>query len=378
MKLIRKQLERDNSGTITLLPQDSEDMWYVYNIIQEGDEIETMTTRKLVSEKGTPRVKLKLQVRVSKIEYDSAGSVIRLNGKTCKDHKDVQLGSFHTLQLEPELPFDLYKDEWDSFALEQVNDATNIENRSDIAAIVLQPGLAHVCLVTEAMTVLRHKVDVTIPRKKRGDNAAQDKAMERFFNQVYLGAKQNINLEKIKAILIAGPGNTPQQCYDFIFAKAQSDGNQVLVKSRSKFLVVHASSGHLHALQEALHEPAVRSQLADTRYGREMKVMDAFFKSLNDDDLRAWYGPDEVERAINADAVETLMVTDSLFRSSDLQQRKHYVALCDKVKELGREVLVLSSLHPSGEQLDSVSGVACLLMFPLDLDAEEEEDEEEE
>lgn len=375
MKIIRRQLERDNSGTLTVLPQDSEDMWYVYNIIQENDEIETMTTRKLVSEKGTPRVRLKLRIRVNKVEYDGQGSIIRINGKTTKDHKDVTLGSFHTLQLEPGLSFELYKDEWDSFALQQVDDATNIENRSDIAAVVLQPGVAHVCLVTEAMTILRQKVELTIPRKKRGDNTAQDKAMERFFSQVYSAVAQDINLDKIKVVLIAGPGSTPQQCYDFIFQKAQSGDRAQLVKSRAKFIVAHASSGYLHGLTEALENPQVQSSLADTRYGREMKIMDEFYKSLNDDDLKAWYGVEEVERAVRMNAVDVLMVTDSLFRSNDVVERKRFVALCDEVRDQGREVLVLSSLHPSGEQLDNMTGVACLLMYPLDLD-EVEEDEE--
>lgn len=372
MKLIRKQLERDSSGTLTLLPEDSEDIWHVYNIIQVGDEIEALTTRKLVSEKGTPRVRLKLQIKVSKVEYEGDSGILRLNGRTSKDHKDVPLGSFHTLQLEPQLQFHLYKDEWDSFALKQVDDATNIENRSDIAAIVIQPGVAHICLVTESMTVMRQKVEVTIPRKKRGDNSAQDKALEKFLNQVYSAVKQHVKLEKIKAVLIAGPGQLPQQALQHIMQMATSEDNGVLAKSKSKFLAVHASSGFLHSLTEALNDPTVREQLADTRYGREVKVMDRFFKSLNDDDMRAWYGPDEVEKAARLNAVETLMVTDSLFRSSDVHERKRFVALCEEIESQGREVLVFSSLHASGEQLDSVSGVACILLYPVDLDEDEE------
>lgn len=372
MKLIRKQLERDLSGTLTLLPQDPEDIWHVYNIIQVGDEIEALTTRKLVLEKGTPRVRMKLQIKVSKVEYEGDSGILRLNGKTSKDQKDVPLGSFHALQLEPQLQFNIYKDEWDSFALKQVDDATNIENRSEIAAVVLQPGVAHICLVTESMTVMRQKVEVTIPRKKRGDNSGQDKALEKFLTQIYSAVKQNINLEKIKAVLIAGPGQLPQKALQYIMRSATAEQNAVLTKSKSKFLAVNASSGYLHSLTEALNDPSVREQLADTRYGREVKAMDRFFKSLNEDDMRAWYGPEEVEKAAQMSAVETLMVTESLFRSSDVNERKRYVALCEEIERQGREVLVFSSLHASGQQLDSVSGVACILLYPVDLDEDEE------
>lgn len=372
MRLVRKQLERDGSGVLTLLPQDGEDMWYLYNIIQEGDEVEAMTTRKLINEKNTPRIRLKLRVKVSKIEYDARSSTLRLNGRTVTEHKDVAAGSFHTLQLEPQQQFSCYKDEWDSFALNQVDESCDIENRSDIAAIVVQPGLAHICLVTEAMTVVRKKVETSIPKKRRGDNSAMDKAVQKFYKHVYTELPAAINLDKIKAVLVAGPGATPQQLLEFIMQTATSEENQDVLKARTKFLVAHASSGHMHSLQEALADKQIQASLANTRYGREMRVMDAFFKSLNDDDMRAWYGPAEVEKANRLECIETLMMTDSLFRSSELAERKRYVRLYDEVRAMGKEVLVFSSLHPSGEQLDSVSGVACLLMYPLDLDEQSE------
>lgn len=48
---------------------------------------------------------------------------------------------------------------------------------------------------------------------------------------------------------------------------------------------------------------------------------------------RAFYGFKHVTRANENLAIETLMVSDSLFRSNDLQQRKKYVALVESVKE---------------------------------------------
>lgn len=35
MLLIKQHIERDLSGSITLKPQDDEDMWHAYNLIQE-------------------------------------------------------------------------------------------------------------------------------------------------------------------------------------------------------------------------------------------------------------------------------------------------------------------------------------------------------
>jgi hypothetical protein len=35
MKLVKKFLERDGSGYVTLRPEEAEDMWHAYNLIQE-------------------------------------------------------------------------------------------------------------------------------------------------------------------------------------------------------------------------------------------------------------------------------------------------------------------------------------------------------
>lgn len=54
--------------------------------------------------------------------------------------------------------------------------------------------------------------------------------------------------------------------------------------------------------------------------------------------------------AVEAFAVETLLITDSLFRSRDLNERKKFVAIVDSVKENMGQVRIFSSLHVSGER----------------------------
>lgn len=39
---------------------------------------------------------------------------------------------------------------------------------ADLAAVVMQEGIAHVCLVTSSMTLVRAKLEANIPRKRKG------------------------------------------------------------------------------------------------------------------------------------------------------------------------------------------------------------------
>ena len=56
--------------------------------------------------------------------------------------------------------------------LELACDATK---QADLGAIVMQEGIAHVCLVLSTMTIVRAKIEVNIPRKRKGNCAQHDK-----------------------------------------------------------------------------------------------------------------------------------------------------------------------------------------------------------
>jgi len=85
-----------------------------------------------------------------------------------------------------------------------------------------------------------------------------------------------------------------------------------------------------------------------------------------------------VEKANEADAIDSLLIVDSLFRSSNIAERRRCVAIVDRVKANNGNVKIFSSLHVSGEQLAQLTGVAAILRFPMpDIeDIEEESDDE--
>ena len=106
--------------------------------------------------------------------------------------------------------------------------------------------------------------------------------------------------------------------------------------------------------------------------------MDEFKTLLRKDDGRAWYGPREVERAVEKGAVGrgggVLLISDTLFRAQEIGVRRRWVGLVDRVREVeGGEVRVMSGTHESGRALEGLGGVAAILTFPLeDLEDEEE------
>ncbi|XP_073416640.1 protein pelota homolog [Dendrobates tinctorius] len=370
MKLVSKDIEKDNAGQVTLVPEEAEDMWHTYNLLQAGDSLRASTIRKVTTESstgsvGSNRVRTTLTICVQNIDFDSQACQLRVKGINIQENQYVKMGAYHTIELEPNRKFTLAKKQWDSIVLERIEQACDPAFNADVAAVIMQDGLAHICLVTSSMTLLRAKIETSIPRKRRGNCSQHEKALEKFYEQVMQGIIRHINFEVVKVVLVASPGFVREQFCEFLFLRAVKQDLKTILENRGKFLQVHSSSGHKHSLTEVLCDPAVTARLADTKAASEIKALGDFYKMLQNEPERAFYGIKHVERANEALAIDTLLVTDELFRHQDVATRSRYVRLVDGVRENGGAVRIFSSLHVSGEQLNQLTGVAAILRFPV-------------
>eukprot|EP00887_Chlorella_sp_A99_P003861 scaffold11.g3861.t1 len=321
MKLLSRNFVRGGPGLIKVVPEEGEDLWHAYNLIREGDLITATTFRKVARESGTgadsERVKLKLTVAVEGVEYDAEGQQIRLKGKNLTENEHVKLGAYHTLELDLQRAFTLQARRFLPFATQPLLPSKQPS----------PPG--------GGLAVLRH-----------------------------------VDWEVVKCLVVAGPGFAKDAFLAYLDTEAQRREAKVLLQNRSKILTAPASSAYKHSLKEVIAAAAVAAQIKDTKAAREVKALQDFMAMLAHDPARAFYGPGHVFAAHELGAIQTLLITDSLFRTTDTRKRKKWVAAG------GGEVLVFSGMHASGEQLNQLTGVAALLRFPLpDLEDQELEGE---
>jgi len=382
MRQIYKNVERDGSGVVKLMCDEAEDMWHLYNIIRVGDKVRSKTLRKVLNESATgsktsQRIQLTLEVEIEAIDYDPSASSIHLRGKNVLANEHVRLGAYHTVDLELNRPFSLWKPCWDSIDFERLDEALDSGKNADVAAVIMHEGFANVCVLTSTMTIVKAKVDMAIARKRKGFTGQHDKAIIKFLDAVAQAFLRHINLEVMKCVIVASRGFLKDQFMSHLFEVADKQGKKITSADKSKFVVLHSSSGFKHALKEVLSDPAVANRLADTKAQAEVKALNQFLELLNADSSKAFYGFKHVTKANEKGAIDTLMLSDALFRSNDVAQRKQYIELCDSVRSQGGTVLIFSSMHISGEQLNQITGVAAILRFPLpEVENDEDEDDE--
>ncbi|XP_026295657.1 protein pelota isoform X2 [Apis mellifera] len=380
MKLVSKNVDKDGEGSVSLVPENTEDMWHAYNLISEGDFVTCSTIRKVQMESATGssnsyRVRTTLTICVEGIDFDTQACVLRLKGRNVEENKYVKTGAYHTLDVEQNRKFTITKTKWDSISLERVDTACDPTQNADVAAVVMQEGIAHICLITSNMTIVRAKIDQVIPRKRKGNVSQHEKGLTRFYDNIMQGILRHVNFDIVKCIILASPGFVKDQFMDYMIQQAIKLDNKIILENKGKFLLVHSSSGFKHSLKEILAEPAVISRISETKASGEVKALETFYTILQTDPSRAFYGKKHIEKANGSQAIETLLISDKLFRCQDINLRKEYVELVESIKDSGGDVKIFSSLHVSGEQLDQLTGIAAILRFPMP-ELEDESDDE--
>lgn len=303
-------------------------------------------------------------MRVERVDVDLAAPSLRINGRTVKENRHVRLGSYHTLDVEPDRWLKLSKaTPWDSLSIEVLAQAVASVGRTEIGAIVGDDalGLAHICSVTPQGTRVLQRIEVSMPRRKLGPTSASEKAMERFLGQCSDAMVTHVRFDALKAIIIAGP--VPWR--DELYKRLLETGKAEITGNKSKFMRVNATGGQPAALTGLLGEPRIATILADTKAAKEAKLLNDYHKMHGADASRTTFGPQQVRTAAEQGAVRSLLLSDRLFRSTDVQQRKFFGALIETVRENGGDVMIFSTGSAPEQDLERLTGVAAILNFPL-------------
>ena len=390
MKLLNKSssLKFKEGATLQLQPEDKEDLFTLYQLVDQDDELIfkkrfTTTIDADKRKKATDMVRLRIQV-VSR-EFDMKDEFLRYKGSTVEDDTgntncNIAAGKFISYTITYAFPFTLIKKNFDDYAKKLLKDACNPETKADTAAVVLQEGVAHICILTASSTILKQKIEYSLPKKKTATDIVKfDEKTEKFYKAIYTSMTKNYDFSKLKMIILCSPGFYAKTLYDKIIQYATQEQNRNILDNESMFLIAHSSTGYMQGITEVLKNPIYANKLQDTKYSREAHIMDSFMKHLNEDDYKAWYGEQEVFKAAELGAIDELLITDLLARSPDLSHRKKYMDLMKSIESLGGRVVIFSTLHISGEELDRMTGIACILKYPIpdldeDLDYGEEDD----
>ncbi|XP_049851184.1 protein pelota homolog [Schistocerca gregaria] len=383
MRVLSKNITK-SGALITMIAQTTEDIWHMYNLVSINDHIRTQTIRKIQKDStiGVPdseRKVLTLSICVKKIDFDPTDCTLRLSGQVSQENKWVKLGSYHTLEIPLLKKLVLYKHTWNQVSLLRLEEAANESKKYQVVVVIMQEGLANICVITEFMTITKARITLSIPRKNKSSHSLRAKAIENFFSAIYDALIKNTDLDQVKVVIIASPGFIKDEFYKFLLAYGEHTQDKVISRNQQKFLLLHSNSGHRHALNELLTDKSVMSLLNDMKAVEEVTILQRFLTIMKKEPDRCLYGRKHVQLALKNNAISHLLLSDDLLRAKSIALRKEYASIVERVKANGGNVHIFSTMHVSGEQLSRLTGIAAILYFPLyNLDDQLEESDIEE
>lgn len=348
-------------GIVNVLPESLDDLWHLYNIILEKDEVYAQTTREMRVEeryarpKRGRRVSVFLGVKVEKVFWDRVLNRLRVHGIVCEAPEEMDVkGSHHTINVVVNKPVTIVKTEWPKHQIDRLERASRV---TVAPIIVMSIDYEEYCVA-----VLRqYGVEVKTEEKTRlpGKLEAEKrtKAVREFFKMALKSLRETwMNLRN--PIVIIGLGFVKNDFVKYV-KNAASDVAGAIIDVKS------VNSSGVAGIQEALRSGVFTKALRRLRIAEETEVVEEVLARLGKGRGDVTYGFTEAEKASVYGAVERLLVADATLRESPDEKRKALEELMKEVEERGGRITIVSTEHEAGTKLLSLGGVAALLRFPM-------------
>lgn len=345
MKILHRNLK---GREVKVLVEAGEDLWLLAQLIDSGDTLKGQTVRKLKVNEEADATKrtVFMAITVEKVEF---GATLRVSGKITDGPDDVPRGNYHTFALELGTTVTLIKKEWLKFQISRLEEAAE-SKRATILICVFDREDAFFALLKRsgAEVILHLQGDV---EKKR----VQTKVKNPFYEMIVKQLEDYVARYKVDVVVLASPAFWKEELLKVL-------KNDALKK---KIVQATCSSADERAIDEVLKRDEVKSALARERTLKEMNLVEDVLGAIAKKSAVA-YGLKKVKIASDANAIATLLVTDSLIQKLRTEEKFGPLDyIMRSVDNNNGAVVIISGTHDGGKKLDGLGGIAALLRYRL-------------
>ncbi|MFY4813078.1 mRNA surveillance protein pelota [Haloarcula sp. AONF1] len=355
MQIQSQETTAEGAERIEVVPETLDDLWHLSYVIEPGDLVSGDTTRRIqrnddnLRDKGGEREPMWIQIEVTDVEFAKFANRLRVGGEIVDCSREDQLGFHHTLNVEEhtELTVEKHLKPDQADRLEEAVEAT--EN-PDVAIATVEEGEAHVHTVAQYGTEERATITSTTGK---GEYARPRKEL---FDELASVLKR----QDVDAYILAGPGFTKQDALDHFQDEIPDIAEQITV--------VDTSAVGDRGVHEVLKRGAVEDVQQQTRIAEEADYIDELMERIGSSSEVA-YGPEEVAKAADYGAIETLLVLDERLRLERAGEGDWDIdidQIIETTEQKGGDVTVFSAEFAPGQQLSNLGGIAALLRYRLD------------
>lgn len=347
MKIIGTNFKQ---GEVKVKVENSDDLWYLSQIIDEDDFVKGKTLRKIKvggEEREAIRKPVFLALQVEKIEFSA--NVLRLSGKIIEGPEDVPRGSYHTFNVEGGTIISITKERWLGYQMDRLKEACQAK-MPKILICVFDREDAFFAMMKRAGYEVLSQIKGSVAKKGVEGTVKGD-----FYSEIIHMLEEYDKRYELDKIVLASPSFWKEELFKVL-------KNDALKK---KILPATCSSADQSAIDEVLRRKEVQQALQEERVSKEIALVEELLSEISTQGIAA-YGFDEVEQAATMGAIRDLLVTDSLIAKTreegTFSRLEALMRLSDGIKA---KITVVSSEHTGGKKLDGLGGLGAILRFKL-------------
>jgi protein pelota len=338
-------------GTAKIKPENTDDLWSLSQIIEEGDEITGRTFRKIKLGGATERAKTEkkpvtLTIKTEKTEFTE--NTLRASGKTTEPAEDIPKDSHHTITIEENSIIQIKKEKWQIHQKQRLEETFNRKQKS-ILIIAFDRENALFAITKQYGYEILTTIEGEVQKK---DERAASKG--NFYEEIIKLAKEYAERYNAEHIIAGSPAFWKEE-----LAKKISDP-----ELKKKIVYATCHSAEETAIKEILKREEIQTILKEEQLAKQTKLVDKLLEEISKDG-KAVYGQKETQSAVNAGAAAQLLISDDKIKKARSEKDKATEEMMKTADELGGEIHIISSAHEAGKKLDGLGGTGAILRYKI-------------
>jgi len=342
-----------DENSISVKPEDSDDLLNLRRIIKEDDKVIGDTTRVLKQDKDYSRpdkgerIKIRIALIVEKISLDDVLDRLRIAGTISESsNESVPHGSHHSFILKINDGVTISKKKW--LPIEK-NLLESSNNQTGFVLVAIDTGDC-------GIAKLRGTHLEFIPNIYSGSSGKRYKTnfnIEKFFEQVQLAI--STVLKEGDSIIIFGPGETKKRFANFIQKLQNTQKYKVQV-------VDGIDSGGEDGIYIFTKSQTMKEIMSDSKLAKASSIIDEIMLLANKKSRKFTMGFDETFNANQIGAVESLVFSDKAIQDNEQKM----IDFLNDVESKGVKIYSVDSSTDIGLRVTGLGGIVSLLRYAIE------------
>jgi protein pelota len=342
-----------DENSISVIAEDSDDLFNLRRIIKEEDTVVGDTTRVIKQDKDFSRpdkgerIRVRIALIVEKISLDDVLDRLRIGGTISESSNElVPHGSHHSFILKVNDGITITKKNW--LPVEKILIESNNK----------QSGFLFVAIDTGDCGIARLKGTHLqfIPNIYSGSGGKRYKTnfnIEKFFEQVQQAILAIV--KEMDSIIIFGPGETKKRFANFL-QKPQTQKYKIQV-------VEGIDTGGEDGIYTFTKSQTMKEIMSESKLAKVSSIIDEIMIMANKKSRKFTMGFEETSKANQFGAVKSLVYSDKIIQTYD---EKQIIDFLNDAESKGVETYGVDSSTDIGLRVTGLGGIVSLLRFPVE------------